>query len=632
MHVRYSIKHTTNHRKFLTFLVILVLLVSQLPILQFVPNVYASTVEEVYTNSFDARVVDWFEFGSSPYLHDSTSDYIYIGTDLKEEGDWHFPNSTGSGTINSVKIRFELKETVADAGAMDVYVWNGASWVFADELTCGTTYLWYEIDVSSILNTWAKINGTEVYVHYVKVATNTWYTRRLTRKVTYTLPDTAKPTYSNVGTNTTSAGQPCNFSVTLADETALANYTFGTNNTGSWVNGSAVTISGISYKANTTKTLNSTVGIVVQWEYWFADSSNNKNNTGIQSLTTTSGKAWHAVSTWTASLVIKTWSSGMSFNFNLQTRIWSSTYPSLYEYYNTGDNYNSGVYGIYWLAQTFTVGAESHTVTSVKLKMFRIGNPETVTVSIRATNSSGNPTGDDLTSGTIDGNSFTEDTAGLWYEITLTEYSLNASTKYAIVARAPDGNSTNIADWRFKLYSNYSGGCYEYSANSGVTWASSPVEDLMFEVWGRRPIVNWLFDFGTRIWVDAATWTYDWVTMAWENITWIFYLGTSIWKDIAAWVFYPLTRLWNGIAVWAYDVTAMMWRDLTWLFYLLPPLPEWVNVAVWIFSLRSSEWMLVALLNFQLGAGGIAFLFIAILLLIVIVAGIIAIAYRRPKQ
>jgi hypothetical protein len=99
--------------------------------------------------------------------------------------------------------------------------------------------------------------------------------------------DTTAPTYSNPSTNTTVAGQSCNFSVTLADETALANYTFGTNNTGPWTNDTVVNISGTSYHANTTKTLNSTIGAVVQWEYWFADTSNNLNNTGIQSLTAT---------------------------------------------------------------------------------------------------------------------------------------------------------------------------------------------------------------------------------------------------------------------------------------------------------------------------------------------------------
>ena len=118
--------------------------------------------------------------------------------------------------------------------------------------------------------------------------TPTYYDREISIYANYTTSggDTTAPTYSNVGTNTTLANQPCNFTAILADETALANYTFGTNNTGVWTNESKVDISGVSFKTNTTKTLNSTLGTVVQWEYWFADSSNNLNNTGLQSLTT----------------------------------------------------------------------------------------------------------------------------------------------------------------------------------------------------------------------------------------------------------------------------------------------------------------------------------------------------------
>ena len=119
---------------------------------------------------------------------------------------------------------------------------------------------------------------------------------------TQTTADTTNPTFSGVSTNTTTATTPCNFTAILADETALANYTFGTNNTGAWTNESAVVISGTSYKANTTKTLNATVGIVVQWEYWFADSSNNLNNTGIQTLTTTGtilNVGWTNFTCWT---------------------------------------------------------------------------------------------------------------------------------------------------------------------------------------------------------------------------------------------------------------------------------------------------------------------------------------------
>lgn len=132
------------------------------------------------------------------------------------------------------------------------------------------------------------------------------------------------------------------------------------------------------------------------------------------------------------------------------------------------------------------------------------------------------------------------------------------------------------------------------------TWTAS----LVTKTWASG--TSWLFDFGTRIWVDAATWTYNWVTMDWQNISWIFSLGTSVWTDIAmwgmnlsammwndvaTWVLYPITRLWNDVAIYAFNLLTMAWHDLTWLFTLLPALPEWVNVAVWIFHLAPAEWI-----------------------------------------
>jgi len=75
----------------------------------------------------------------------------------------------------------------------------------------------------------------------------------------------------------------------------------------------------------------------------------------------------------------------------------------LYEYYNTGDDSSQSVYGSNWYAQTFT-SSIAHTITSVKLKLYRTGSPGTVTVSIRATDGSGHPILPDLCSGTTDGN------------------------------------------------------------------------------------------------------------------------------------------------------------------------------------------------------------------------------------
>jgi hypothetical protein len=158
---------------------------------------------------------------------------------------------------------------------------------------------------------------------------------------------------------------------------------------------------------------------------------------------------------------------------------------TLYEYFNTGDDDYWGNSGNAWNAQTLTP-ATAHKITSVKLKLYRVGSPGTLTVSIRATDGSGHPTGADLCSGTIDGNSLTTDTAGEWYEITLgAGYDLSASTKYAIVIRAPSGDAMNRVRWRCDSSSpDYAGGCREESINGGATWTTRTASDFMFEDWG----------------------------------------------------------------------------------------------------------------------------------------------------
>jgi hypothetical protein len=164
--------------------------------------------------------------------------------------------------------------------------------------------------------------------------------------------------------------------------------------------------------------------------------------------------------------------------------------PHVYESYNAGDDSSNNVYGANWYAQTFTPGV-AHTIKSVKLKLYRVGSPGNVTVSIRAT-SSGHPAGSDLCSGIINGNGLTTNTSGAWYEITLgSGYNLSASTQYAIVVRAPSGtyppSPANYLVWRRDASSpTYGGGCREGSTNGGSTWTSRTDRDMMFEEWGNR--------------------------------------------------------------------------------------------------------------------------------------------------
>jgi hypothetical protein len=174
----------------------------------------------------------------------------------------------------------------------------------------------------------------------------------------------------------------------------------------------------------------------------------------------------------------------------------AQAFVALHEHYNTGDNsISSGPTGAAWYAQTFTAESD-HGVTSVRLKLARYGYPGTVVVSIRATNASGHPTGTDLALGTTNGNTLTTDTAGEWREITLLpSYHLTSGNMYAIVIRAPDGNSSNYLRCRYDFApSDYAGGDWVVSPNNGVYWEVYDNFDLMFEIyeWGAppTPIVN----------------------------------------------------------------------------------------------------------------------------------------------
>ena len=173
---------------------------------------------------------------------------------------------------------------------------------------------------------------------------------------------------------------------------------------------------------------------------------------------------------------------------SVKSIIIDSTPPQLLYYTTTDDRYSLSDANMYY-AQTFTVGTvgpnENHNITKVKLKLFRVGSPGTITVSIRATDGSGLPTGSDLSTGTIDGNTLTTDNTGEWYEIEMSSYTLQASTKYAIIMRATNpGASSGVGYREDSTVPTYSGGIAISSSNSGSTWTKRSDFDIMFEIWG----------------------------------------------------------------------------------------------------------------------------------------------------
>jgi len=155
----------------------------------------------------------------------------------------------------------------------------------------------------------------------------------------------------------------------------------------------------------------------------------------------------------------------------------------LYEYYNVEDDAGFYAYGLYWLAQSFW-GYKSFKIKSVKLKLYRVGNPSGVlTVSIR------NAAGNDLCSVSKNCSEIALSPAQ-WYEFVFADNPyLPPCISYTIVIRAPDGDSSNYISWRVdSTSSTYDRGARRYSSDGGVSWGGTST-DTMFEVWGLPDLI-----------------------------------------------------------------------------------------------------------------------------------------------
>ena len=155
------------------------------------------------------------------------------------------------------------------------------------------------------------------------------------------------------------------------------------------------------------------------------------------------------------------------------------------------DTSQSPSYSTYWRGQTFTASS-SYKITSVELKLYRMGSPGTLTVGIYAT-SGDLPTGTALCSGTTDGDTLPTGSPYEWREITLgAGFQLTQDVKYAIALSAPGGSLFNWVYWRYRPTSGeeycvddtYSRGYALWSNDSGSSWNSYSPWDFYFVIYG----------------------------------------------------------------------------------------------------------------------------------------------------
>jgi hypothetical protein len=156
-----------------------------------------------------------------------------------------------------------------------------------------------------------------------------------------------------------------------------------------------------------------------------------------------------------------------------------------YEYYITGQDAHLAAYGVQLRDMSFTP-TTGHTITSVKLLLYREGSPGVFSIDIKATDGNSKPTGASLCSGTYNGNTLTTNGAGAWVEITLGVGAvLTAGVKYIITITVPSGSAGNSVDGLIDSSSpSYAGGAYTYSTDNGASWTVSEATDVLFEEWG----------------------------------------------------------------------------------------------------------------------------------------------------
>lgn len=154
--------------------------------------------------------------------------------------------------------------------------------VWAQSLT-GTCYLKYDVG-----DTNQEHYQSATYGNFPNPLVPTHNNYKYSIYCTYETEDITAPTYSNVGTNTTRAGESCKFSVLWNDNVNMSGFIFGTDNTGIWINETWIAFStfynSTAAWSNVTKTLNYTA---IQWRVWANDTSNNWNNIPTQSLIAT---------------------------------------------------------------------------------------------------------------------------------------------------------------------------------------------------------------------------------------------------------------------------------------------------------------------------------------------------------
>lgn len=165
------------------------------------------------------------------------------------------------------------------------------------------------------------------------------------------------------------------------------------------------------------------------------------------------------------------------------------------EYDETNRNSQTDIGGVKWLSQSFTPSANMDINKIGAYLLYVSGTYDDITVSIRADDGSGKPTGPDLTSATIP--SFTDSTYS-WKEANVTPYSLVSGTKYHLQLKSV-GSDDDCYRWGLDTTSpTYTGGTFVYSGTSGSSWIVYSGWETIFRIYAKETTSDMVLNVGAR--------------------------------------------------------------------------------------------------------------------------------------
>ncbi|UCE15845.1 MAG: hypothetical protein JSV12_08290 [Candidatus Bathyarchaeota archaeon] len=129
----------------------------------------------LYVNSLDLNKTDWMGIGEEPYLdaidyHLFPDDNLVVTADKDYlEGDFDFANS-GKSTETIINVTVQIYGKNSNTKTLEIHVWNSSSWTSLGEQVLSSSYGWVNYTATTVLDTWAKIDGALMYLQTPQVS------------------------------------------------------------------------------------------------------------------------------------------------------------------------------------------------------------------------------------------------------------------------------------------------------------------------------------------------------------------------------------------------------------------------------------------------------------------------------